>query len=373
MKVYSDSTVYDEALVRINRIFDEFENVVVAFSGGKDSTVTFNLAMKIATERNRLPLDVMFLDQEVESSFTIEYVKEIMYRKDVRPFWYQMPFRLFNASSESEPWLICWEEEKKHLWVREKDPISIQINDTPHDRFVKLLDYLTVKIYGMNPVACLAGLRSEESPARALGLSQSLTYKDITWGKIKNKKIDQYNFYPIYDWTYVDIWKAIHDNNWSYCKLYDFQYMYGVSINNMRVSSFIHETSLAGLFYLQEVDKEVYNKICNRISGVNTVNILQDSFYIKKLPFMFKDWFEYRDYLLVNLINVQEHQELFRKKFEFMDKTYAEYDGMNSIIVSEINAILCNDYHMTKINNLLVSKNLLNFRNKQKALKNANP
>ena len=45
MKIYLNKNVYDSAIERINFIFDEFKNVIVSFSGGKDSTVILNLAL----------------------------------------------------------------------------------------------------------------------------------------------------------------------------------------------------------------------------------------------------------------------------------------------------------------------------------------
>jgi len=54
MKIYSKTNVLTEAENRINRLFDEFENVVIGFSGGKDSTVCLNITLDIAEKRGRL-------------------------------------------------------------------------------------------------------------------------------------------------------------------------------------------------------------------------------------------------------------------------------------------------------------------------------
>jgi len=56
---YMNISVFDEALNRIRFVFDECDDVIVAFSGGKDSTVTYNLAKIVAKEMGRLPLKVM--------------------------------------------------------------------------------------------------------------------------------------------------------------------------------------------------------------------------------------------------------------------------------------------------------------------------
>ena len=109
MKIYRNTSVYDEALNRIRLLFDEFPEVVVSSSGGKDSTIIFELAKMVAREKNRLPLKVFWLDQECEFEATVEYIKTVMYDPDVLPLWYQIPFRLQNATSATDLWLNCWE------------------------------------------------------------------------------------------------------------------------------------------------------------------------------------------------------------------------------------------------------------------------
>ena len=73
----------------------------------------------------------------------------------------------------------------------------------------------------------------------------------------------------------------------------------------MRVSALIHETAWHSIEMLQEFERDTYNKFTARINGASTFNHAFDEGGIipKALPFMFKDWKEYRDYLLVNLID----------------------------------------------------------------------
>lgn len=58
--IYLENNVFDEALERIRFVFDNHEDILVGFSGGKDSTVLFHLALIVAKEKNRLPLKVFF-------------------------------------------------------------------------------------------------------------------------------------------------------------------------------------------------------------------------------------------------------------------------------------------------------------------------
>ena len=124
MKIHLKQNVWDAAIERTERLFDEFKNVVVSFSGGKDSTVTLEIALIVARKKNRLPLSVYFLDQEAEWSATIDYVRKVMHRKEIKPLWIQVPIFLPNSISQENPFLITWEEGKE--WMRPKEEISIK-------------------------------------------------------------------------------------------------------------------------------------------------------------------------------------------------------------------------------------------------------
>ncbi len=351
MKIYKKTNVFDEALNRIRFIFDEFPNVICNVSGGKDSTVIFNLAMQVAKEKKRLPLKVLFIDQEAEYQATIDQIKAIMYCEDVMPKWYQIPFRIFNATSKMEHWLHCWDTEKESEWMRPKDPISIKDNVYNTDRFKKLFGAIIEKEYHDLPTAYIAGVRTEESSRRFMGLTHYLTYKWVTWGSVLNKKLNHYTFYPIYDWSYMDVWKAINDNNWPYNIIYDYQFVYGMPIWYMRVSNLHHETAVQNLFYLQEVEPETYEKLTQRLKGIDMAGKLgRDDYFIYELPFMFSSWKEYRDYLLENLLENEEWKNHFKKEFNKVDKKYIPLWG-DEVYKVEIQCILTNDFEFTKLEN----------------------
>ena len=67
MKKYCDENVYEATKERLDYIFNEFEEVCVAFSGGKDSGICLNLALDFAKENKLLnKLSVYHLDYEAQ-------------------------------------------------------------------------------------------------------------------------------------------------------------------------------------------------------------------------------------------------------------------------------------------------------------------
>ena len=361
MKIYLDKNVCEAAKERIAYILDEFPNFGVWFSGGKDSTVTLNMVLDVAEQMNRLPVPVCFVDQEAEWDAVVRYTRDVMSDPRVKPYWLQVPIRLFNATSMENPWLNCWEEG--HEWMREKEDISIKENIYGTDRFGKMFPAFLEKEYPNQRVAYFSGVRAEESPNRASGLTVGQTYKHITWGKVQNKKYDQYTFYPLYDWGWRDIWKAIHDNQWQYCTIYNEFFRYGISPYKMRVSNLHHETAVDQLYYLQEMEGDTWDKLTNRLKGINQTRHIakRQMFSVTKLPYMFGDWKEYRDYLVGKLIQTEERQAMFRKKFKWMDTKFEDMALPEDRHKNEITCLLANDYHFTKLDNFLGRPETVNF------------
>lgn len=357
---YTGRSVMEAALERIEYLFNEFDEVIVSFSGGKDSTVVFNLALQVAKKLNRLPLKVMFIDQEAEWQCAIDYIREVMTMPEVEPAWYQAPMRIFNAASLTDDWLWCWEEGKEDVWMRPKESFSItKFEDIPADTaFNDLFTVITNKRFGTGvSVACLGGLRAEENPKRRAGLTTGLTYKHITWGKkLRHSRYPHYTFYPLYDWSYRDIWKAIYDGGWTYCKLYDYQFRDGIPIPAMRVSNLHHETALNSLTYLHKVERQTWNALVKRLGGINTFKNIRAGYNVPdELPYMFSDWYEYRDYLLKYLTS-DDKKDIFTHRFGLDQEKIVKWElvgtpNEKAIVRSQIQAILINDYYFTTLDN----------------------
>jgi len=364
MKYYSKNNVYEEAINRIEFLFDEFEEVIVGFSGGKDSTVTLHLALEVAEKRNRLPLKVLFIDQEAEWQGTIDYVKKVMYDKRVEPLWFQMPIVITNNASTEHRYSNCWDPEKKDEWLHPQDKISITENVYNCDRFHDLFKAILKVDFKDKKTCYLAGVRTQEAPKRLMSLTSGLTYKHITYGKQLTKALGHYTFYPIYDWEISDIWKYIYDNNVEYNKIYDEMYKHGVTINNMRISNLHHETSIQALLLVQEIEPKTWNKISSRIAGSNSIKHLKENAFScpKELPPMFKSWKEYFYHLKDNLINEQKYKDQLIKRIDGINKFMINQIIEDDIYRNGIKTILSSDWDFTKMINFTTSPNFQSLK-----------
>jgi predicted phosphoadenosine phosphosulfate sulfurtransferase len=353
---YLNKTVLEAAVERINFVFDNCDDILVSMSGGKDSTVLYHLALAVARERGRLPLKVWWLDQEAEWQATEDYMRTIFYGPEIRPFWFQVPFRLTNSLSFRDNYLYCWRPEDEAIWIRPQDPLSIKVNPLPqYDRFRDLISWLPTQcdFTGKRHVGVLVGLRAIESPSRRATTTQSIAhFKGITWCRkmIGNTRV----FWPLYDWSDPDIWTAIARFGWPYNAIYDSFYRYGIKGPKMRVSALIHETAWHAIELLQEVEPRMYNRYLARVNGVNCFAHFKHEIMPSKLPAAFRDWQDYRDYLLENLIEPQHH-ETFRRRWA----TGAGHGGqtgerwwkvhVKEIMVNDIDGTLNDNYRMAFI------------------------
>lgn len=356
-KILRDINVLDAARERLRYLYSEFDEVIVAFSGGKDSTACLHLCIEMAKSLNRLPVKIFFIDQEAEWQATIDYTRLVMSMPEVTPLWLQIPIRLFNATSYQEPWLYCWEPGKK--WMREKESCAITENIYGTDRFYDLFKAFLCKTFPHSKVALIGGVRCQESPTRRLSMCNSFKYpvEDpwISWAKKHSPS--HLTFYPLYDWDLSDVWHYIESNGFPYNKLYDYQYQYGKRLNQMRCSNLHHETAISSLFMLQEIEPETWNKLCARLGGVNafghigedvaTSNSIRD-----ELPPMFSNWEEYIFYLVENLV-ADEFKPKMVKKFKLLLDRYEKMtpNGKKKLYRVLLNTVLCNDFSFSKIKN----------------------
>lgn len=311
VKKYLEIDVLTAARERISMMFDRFENVCCSLSGGKDSTVLLHLTLEEAKKRSR-KVHVFFLDQEAEYQATIDLIEYYLSMPEVIPHWYQVPVMMKNATSYTDQWLNAWGEGEK--WMREKHPMAIkEIKEEYPHRFHGLIDWFEGQ-WDVEKTCFLVGLRAEESLNRFRAVTKHAGIEGVPWSTNKKGKI---SVYPLYDWTFEDIWIYISKFNVKYNKIYDFMYKLGFGIDEMRVSNLVHTIAFRCLQSLPEFEPETYNNLMDRIGGIHIAARYANESEIysnKKLPKHFKSWKEYRDFLIET--TPLERLERFKKQFE---------------------------------------------------------
>lgn len=347
-QVYTNKSVVEAAEERIRYVFDEFENIIVSISGGKDSTVLCWMALQEARRRNR-KIGIFFLDEEVVYASTIEQVTWLMnlYPENTIPLWFQFPFKLTNSTSLEEGQLICWEPGKHKIWMRPKVPYSIQhipwdkSKQTIRDKnkgfgFYDVLD----NFQASRPnTAFLVGLRATESMNRFRAVAKNPGYKDCYWCTNIKRAEGSASFYPLYDWIFSDIWRFIYDNKIRYSRIYDYQWKKGMSQNEIRVSSLIHEKSFKALVELPEFEPKTYDKLLKRVKGIQVGQLYGKDpklLRARKLPKGYKTWMEYRDFLLDTYPD-ESKKDIFIRRF-------AHQLNNNYVARQQCRQLILNDY-----------------------------
>jgi len=117
-RIAIDKTVVEATLDRIRHAYSVSDHQIVLFSGGKDSSVTLNLVIQVARELNRLPVPVLFIDEEAIPPETVDYVRRVMLRPEVALTWSCVPVKHRNACARSQPWWYPWHPDQRAIWCR---------------------------------------------------------------------------------------------------------------------------------------------------------------------------------------------------------------------------------------------------------------
>lgn len=284
MKVYTNKNVFDASLERIEYAFDNFDNLCVSFSGGKDSTLMIQLVDMIAKKKNK-QFDVLFIDMEAQYLMTIEHIKTLKDKlKTIRDFyWVCLPLSLRNAVSVFEPRWICWEKEKKEKWVREMPEFAINEDNNifPFFRYAMEFEEFVPEFQKWyqekkgGKCGSFVGIRCDESlnRFRTIVSTKKETLSGFGW-TTRNKPLENsYSIYPIYDYRTEDIWTAMFKNDFEYNYVYELMYKNGLGIHQQRLCQPFGDDQKNGLDQYRAIEADNWDKLLKRVAGVNFGNI----------------------------------------------------------------------------------------------------
>lgn len=295
-KVYTNKDVLSAALERIEIAFNNFDNIFLSVSGGKDSSVMMQLTAKKARELGKR-FSILFIDLEAQYKATIEHVNELLENcNDVldEVYWVCLPISLRNAVSVIQPKWIPWNKSEKEKWVREmpeydvKYPGVIIEDKLPEgwgwfQRGMEFEEFILYFAEWFNQrhggiTGTGVGIRSNESlnRFRTIISDKKERWKEYGWTtrlKFNSKEHDIYNFYPLYDWETEDIWGAVARLDLRYNYIYELMYKNGLSIHEQRLCQPYGDDQRNGLDQFRALEPETWEKVVSRVHGVNFGNI----------------------------------------------------------------------------------------------------
>lgn len=270
--------VLTAAKERISFTFDNFEKILLSFSGGKDSSVMFHLVMEEAIQRKR-KIGVMLIDFEAQYRATSDHANEMfdLYKDHIDLHWICLPIKLRNAVSNYQPTWTCWDSNCKNDWVRQMPSRNGVVSDLLHyPFFVPNLEFEEFIIMFADwysagePLATFVGIRADESlnRLRTIAIADKETYQGKRW---TTKVIGNiYNIYPIYDWRTKDIWIYNRKSKKCYNHIYDLMHQAGVPLSQQRLCQPYGDDQRKGLWLYHILEPQSWFKVVSRVNGANS-------------------------------------------------------------------------------------------------------
>ena len=284
VREYLEQNVYEALRKRLKFIFEEFDNIYISFSGGKDSGLLLNLVLDYRAEC--FPgkrIGVFHQDFEAQYTVTTEYVKRTFERLKKEPgvelYWVCLPMATRTAVGSYEMYWYPWDDKKEESWVRRlpKGDYVIHMGNNPMTTYhYRMHQEDLAKQFGRwyrmahedKKTVCLLGTRANESLQRYSGfLNKKYGYHGECW--ISRTFKDVWCASPMYDWALEDVWHANYLFAYDYNRLYDLYYKAGLKVSQMRVASPFNDYSKDSLNLYRVIDPEIWVKLVGRVQGAN--------------------------------------------------------------------------------------------------------
>jgi predicted phosphoadenosine phosphosulfate sulfurtransferase len=122
MRQYLTENVYEAAQKRIKFLFDEFDNIYVSFSGGKDSGVLLNMVCDyMRTNKIDRKISVYYMDYEGSYQYTEDFIRRMVEANAdlIDLYWVCLTYKTKCGVSIYRNYWLPWNHEERDLWVRD--------------------------------------------------------------------------------------------------------------------------------------------------------------------------------------------------------------------------------------------------------------
>ena len=201
---FTNENVYEALQRRLQYIFEEFDNIFVSFSGGKDSGLLLELTLDF--QQKYYPdkkIGVFHQDFEAQYDETTKYVERTFERiKDkAECYWVCLPMATRTAVSSYEMYWYPWDDTKEVIWVRPmpEHPYVINLKNNPittyryrmhQEDLAKQFGRWYRISHGNKKTVCLLGIRADESVQRYSGIfRKKYGYQGRCWISTQFKNV----------------------------------------------------------------------------------------------------------------------------------------------------------------------------------------
>lgn len=253
--------VYTAAQMRVTALFDQYETLVVDFSGGKDSTVALHLALAEAQQRHR-PLHVALSDEEAIDPDTLSYLEAVAAWPELTFHWCCAPVQHTLQGQHRQLW-TCWDEAAEDVWIREPPASALMTHAawTPGMSLSALMD--SVPAPTDHPICHIVGIRCEESWNRRRALLQAGSYVTRQGNHLYAK--------PIYDWKTTDVWAVIKREGWPYSAYYDKAKRLNLARFNTRVAPIGNVSSCGRMHLWAQLYPVFWDRVLRRLPELDSM------------------------------------------------------------------------------------------------------